>query len=226
MKFVFLLKNKEVDDEFDNFVTNNQIIFINTFITHPKYYENVENLEKYSAFIFTSKRAVQYFCLKYKIQGKICFVVGKATAREVIKFGGNALGEDSGNSEELAKFILNAHKDEKNPLLFVCGVNHLNTLPSLLDGRVEKLIVYETIIDSTLYQNILKISDSSDNIVVFFSPRIVNSLGIIMKTHKNTLFIGIGKTTSKAIVENMGRECFTSPKASPESLFSLIETFD
>ncbi|KAF2005913.1 tetrapyrrole biosynthesis, uroporphyrinogen III synthase [Amniculicola lignicola CBS 123094] len=131
-------------------------------------------LARYGAMIFTSQRAVEAFSeiiesIKQEGQhnldellpvGTPLYVVGPATARGLKCLGLHCavLGEDSGNGQVLAHFIL-AHYNglykgaEKPPILFLVGEKRRDIIPVTLQSndlapekntRVDELVIYET----------------------------------------------------------------------------------
>ena len=136
-------------------------------------------LKKYGAIIFTSQRAVEAFV---KVVDDIymqfqlgleellpattpLYVVGPATARglRALNLQSPILGEESGNGDALAAFILEHYNSlyngsypngfAKPPLLFLVGEKRRDTIPKTLESaalpperrlKVDELVIYET----------------------------------------------------------------------------------
>lgn len=126
---------------------------------------------KYGGIIFTSQRAVEAFTQIVKqlsnlndlIDGKtVLYVVGPATARAVTAVGLSCpvLGEETGNGEALAAFILEDYNTRwpeslsKPGLLFLAGEQRRDIIPRTLQGEtlpperrisIDELEVYKTV---------------------------------------------------------------------------------
>lgn len=133
-----------------------------------------QGIATYGALIFTSQRAVEAFSTvvdEIRKEGALdiddllpeslpLYVVGPATARGLRSLGLRCpiLGEETGNGEALAGFILrhyNAiHQDTPNPpVLFMVGDKRRDIIPKTLQSpelepntraRVDELVIYET----------------------------------------------------------------------------------
>ncbi|KAF2807864.1 tetrapyrrole biosynthesis, uroporphyrinogen III synthase [Mytilinidion resinicola] len=131
-------------------------------------------ISKYGAVIFTSQRAVEAFTkvinhIRSTTPGSLdgllpastpLYVVGPATARGLrsLNLRCPILGEESGNGEALAAFILNhydtIHKGSpKPPILFLVGEKRRDIIPKTLESeslplerrsKVDELVIYET----------------------------------------------------------------------------------
>ncbi|OCK83009.1 uroporphyrinogen-III synthase-like protein [Lepidopterella palustris CBS 459.81] len=134
---------------------------------------------KYGAIIFTSQRAVEAFTKvvegirnagSYKLDELLpislpLYVVGPATARglRALNLECPILGEESGNGEALAAFMLDHYNSlytgsvdkgcPKLPLLFLVGEKRRDIIPKTLDSielrperrsKVDELVIYET----------------------------------------------------------------------------------
>jgi uroporphyrinogen-III synthase len=129
---------------------------------------------KYGAMIFTSQRAVEAFTkvvedIRSTAAGPLddllpattpLYVVGPATARGLrsLKLQCPILGEECGNGEALASFILDhyytTHKEApKPPILFLVGDKRRDIIPKSLESnslpperrsKVDELVIYET----------------------------------------------------------------------------------
>lgn len=165
--------------------------------------------KKYGGIIFTSQRAVDAFAITIskldpdKIDGMFdkdmpLYVVGPATATSVKSLGlpCPVVGENTGNGEALADFILEWHytlprevthlDGRKLPLLFLVGEQRRDTIPKTLQSdelpfheqiQVVELIVYETGEMATFEEDFTtlvrqaKASKVKEQWVVVFSPQ-------------------------------------------------------
>lgn len=130
-------------------------------------------LATYGALIFTSQRAVEAFTEivgQIRAEGSLSvdellpqtfplYVVGPATARGLRALGLKCpiLGEETGNGEALAAFMLEHYNSlyadaSKPPILFLVGDKRRDIIPKTLQAgnlgprriRVEELVIYET----------------------------------------------------------------------------------
>ena len=136
-------------------------------------------LKKYGAIIFTSQRAVEAFAkvvedIRMQFQLGLeellpattpLYVVGPATARSLraLNLQSPILGEESGNGDALAAFILEHYNGlyngsypngfAKPPLLFLVGEKRRDIIPKTLESaalpperrlKVDELVIYET----------------------------------------------------------------------------------
>jgi uroporphyrinogen-III synthase len=141
-------------------------------------FESAPDKKKYGGIIFTSQRAVEALTT---VIGRIrkqalpldellphhvpFYVVGPATARglSALELNSPVLGEETGNGEALAQFILKHYnslwhgisnqKGPKPPLLFLVGEQRRDIIPktlqsdALVEGHrigIDELVVYET----------------------------------------------------------------------------------
>ena len=175
--------------------------------------------KKYGGIIFTSQRAVDAFA---SVVAKLepskremlfdeqmpMYVVGPATAKSVKSIGlpCPVVGEETGNGDALAKFILEHHKTvspeatalngRKLPLLFLVGEQRRDIIPKTLQSEelpeveqipVMELVVYETGEMATFeedFTEVLKAARAAkvkQQWVVVFSPQgceaMLNALG-------------------------------------------------
>lgn len=175
--------------------------------------------KKYSGIVFTSQRAVDAFAtvIAKLDPGKLTsyfdkemplYVVGPATANGVraLNLPCPVLGEETGNGEALAEFILSWHATlsrdvthldgQKLPLLFLVGEQRRDIIPATLQSetlpqheqiRVIELIVYETGEMATFeedFTSLLRVAKRKripEQWVVVFSPQgceaMLNALG-------------------------------------------------
>ncbi|EDU44677.1 HemD Uroporphyrinogen-III synthase [Pyrenophora tritici-repentis] len=178
-----------------------------------------QGLATYGALIFTSQRAVEAFSAvveEIRNEGALdiddllpeslpLYVVGPATARGLRSLGLKCpiLGEETGNGEALAGFILrhyNAmHPDTLNPpVLFMVGDKRRDIIPKTLQApelepnmraRVDELVIYETGEMQSFKQDFTAIwrnnaeQGSNHQWVVVFSPSgckaMLESLGLL-----------------------------------------------
>lgn len=175
--------------------------------------------KKYGGIIFTSQRAVDAFA---SIVAKLdpsklnmffdkdmpLYVVGPATARGVkaLNLPCPVVGEETGNGEALAKFILEYSKtlspevthlnNQKLPLLFLVGEQRRDIIPKTLESEnlpaadriaVQEVIVYETGEMATFEEEFMELLQAAkaarikEQWVVVFSPQgcgaMLNALG-------------------------------------------------
>ncbi len=175
--------------------------------------------KKYGGIIFTSQRAVDAFGSVVarldpsKLEAMFdkdmpLYVVGPATARGVAALGLPCpiLGEETGNGEALARFILEHRKSISKevthlngrslPLLFLVGEQRRDIIPNSLQSQdlqaaerttVTELVVYETGEAATFEEEFIdliqeaKAKKAKEQWVVVFSPQgceaMLNSLG-------------------------------------------------
>lgn len=157
---------------------------------------------KYGGLIFTSQRAVEGFARAVQEVPStalehfdlILYVVGPATSRSLKALQAShlrkcqILGEETGNGENLAHFILDHYdsafaSDSKPPLLFLVGEQRRDIIPQTLmsqdlpDDRrleVEEMVVYETGVMASFESQFRKELESNQAKkavwVVVFSP--------------------------------------------------------
>lgn len=133
----------------------------------------------------------------------------------------NCLGSQSGNAQELAKFVISDHKQGDKPLLYPCSDIARETIQQMLEEAqisLEKIIAYETHPSETLEDDLLMIMKDSPQIVVFFSPSIVKNVMTIAEKHNLTSKIkpvAIGPVTAEAL-KDFGLKIYAIA-AKPES---------
>ncbi|WPH00297.1 Hypothetical protein R9X50_00312200 [Acrodontium crateriforme] len=175
--------------------------------------------KKYGGIIFTSQRAVDAFAsivakldpLKINMlfdKDMPLYVVGPATARGVraLNLPCPVVGEEAGNGDALAKFILDHSKtlspdvthlnNHKLPLLFLVGEQRRDIIPKTLESEdlpatdrisVQEVIVYETGEMATFEEDFMgllraaKTARVKEQWVIVFSPQgcgaMLNALG-------------------------------------------------
>jgi uroporphyrinogen-III synthase len=170
------------------------------------------------------------------------FVVGKSTAKAIRELNVNPFGDESGNSESLADYIIkyfNPSSQEANQLelLFLVGDKRKDDLPNKLVETgfiLKELLIYETKPNSLFsyeLDKLLNVEKKKIDWVVFFSP---SGVDISLELLKNKLFkendikiASIGKTTSNHL-ENVKKinVNITSPKPDAESLAKSIHGYN
>jgi uroporphyrinogen-III synthase len=198
------------------------LIVANGFCTS---FESAPEKKKYGGIIFTSQRAVeavttvigrirkQALPLEELLPHHVPFyVVGPATARglSALELSSPVLGEETGNGEALAQFIMKHYnslwhgvsnqKGLKPPLLFLVGEQRRDIIPKTLQSEtldvghrigVDELVVYETgemhsfRSDFTAQWRMNQEQGSEKQWVVVFSPTgcgaMLESLGLLNK---------------------------------------------
>ncbi|KTW27701.1 hypothetical protein T552_02141 [Pneumocystis carinii B80] len=151
----------------------------------------------YSGLIFTSRNAIVSFKESLigidkqeyeKISNMRVYTVGSACYKELISLGfSNIYGKESGNAENLSKFIISYHKKEE-PILFITGERRIGILEKKLPlsginlkeivvYKMEERIEFEKEFNKVIYDEELNLEW-----IVFFSPY---GSDIVMKYVKN-----------------------------------------
>ena len=149
------------------------------------------NLPEFDAVVFTSKSAVNYFFKTFKITDQKIFAIGKATAKEICRFGYNSdyISEES-DSDSLVKLI-NRTKFKK--ILYPCSNLSQNMLHKQANVYPEKFY-------STEFVDQPKIDLENFKGVVFTSPSTVNSfLKIFKEIPTHLIYYVFGKHTEKVL---------------------------
>ncbi|GES77562.1 uroporphyrinogen-III synthase [Rhizophagus clarus] len=219
--------------------------------------KNADN--KYRGVITTSQRAVEGLKMGWEQAFFSCgemkdvldkwkklpyFVVGKSTAKAIRELDVNPLGDESGNSESLANYIIkhfnSSSQEEGNSkqleLLFLVGDKRKDDLPNKLveSGFIlQELLIYETKPNSLFSNELDKLLNLEKKIdwIVFFSP---SGVDISLELLKNKLFeendikiASIGKTTSNHLEKIKKTNVnVTSPKPDAESLAKSIHGYN
>ena len=188
----------------------------------------LEKAQAYSGIVCTSARAVKALCEQHITIGqswkeKPVYTVGPATRRSLESLGVHSYGEQTGNAEELAHYILQHHKQTDLPLLFICGSSRRDELPSILNAggmSVEECTVYHTHpIDSIDLDN-TRVPDA----VVFFSPSGVQAvLQNWPEEWKEVRFVAIGDRTASALQKAGHNVIATASSPTPEGLLGAIQ---
>ena len=205
----------------------------------------VRKPDDYGGIIFTSPRSVEALSkvvLNEVWKSKTAFCVGQATtakAKQLLdnKFANFLGGKETGNSEKLAKFILeNDTCLKQKKLLFPSG----NLTDSFLKDKlkteniiVDQVTVYITKANPQIEKMLLQLDFSSEKCVfVFFSPSGIKAVSAHFKSFRQkmsenevkSVFIAIGPTTSKAFNEEMGFPVDSVCECpNPDSLTKVLE---
>jgi len=140
------------------------------------------------------------------------------------------IGSECGNAEKLAeKIVLDIEKNSK-PLLYPCSQIARETIFNILKTKkilVIKLVVYKTLENESLGQNLLEFLKKSSNVFVFFSPSTVEHVANQLKKNsydiKAIKAIAIGPTTRDAL-NNLGFNVYaTAEKPEPAALMQVIK---
>ena len=187
------------------------------------------NEDAYSGLVWTSIRGVQAMQehamepeLLAKWKNKPIYVVGPATKRAIESLGLSATGEDTGNAEALAHFIVQHHTDTENPLLFICGSSRRDELPSILQSSpisLEECVVYHT--HATAPTNLEQ--RETPDVVVFFSPSGVHALQVAWPSQwEGAGIVSIGPRTTEALKDARREVVATSKHPTAESLLDAV----
>lgn len=156
--------------------------------------------ENFNALIFTSKNSVIALD-KLDINWKKIpsFVIGKATANEVLKLGGEVeFISQKSYGDEFANEIKDLLKDRK--ILFPRAKNVVSDIKNILTPlKIKELIVYET--KCIVCKNLEKPPISST--LIFASPSSVKCFLKCFKLSTNYKIICIGKKTALALPEGL-----------------------
>ncbi|EPE34364.1 HemD-like protein [Glarea lozoyensis ATCC 20868] len=212
---------------------------------------------RYGGMIFTSQRAVEAFTgvvgeigLVGEILGDVpIYTVGPATSRALRSIPNtklNIFGEEAGNGEVLAGYILDhyaqwyQHRTVKPPLLFLVGETRRDIIPKTLMNpslpperriQVDELEVYGTGVMESFEDDFREVlaRTGEGRWVVVFSPTGCEVLLRLLKEKREegTRIITIGPTTRDFLRDEFGFEpdvCAGRP--SPEGLMEGIEGFE
>lgn len=161
------------------------------------------------------------------------YCIGTSTENLVKKYLNlsNCYGSHCGNSENLAKFIFNDFKLKKKSLLYPCSEISRDTIENYLlkNGyQIEKIISYKTMPCETLHNDIERIFKLIPEIIVFFSPSIVNNLLLALGERAKILneikIIAIGSITEQSLINSGFTVNGVSEKPEPESLLKIVES--
>lgn len=236
MPRIYFFRNPVDDDPYEalfrekGWITDSIPVLEFEFVNQAGLEKALKNGDDYSGLICTSTRGVQAVqeCsmdleLLANWKSKPIYVVGPATKRAVEFLGLSATGDDTGNAEALAHFILQNHTDTAKPLLFICGSSRRDELPSILSSSpigLEECVVYHTHAVPPKNLELLEVPD----VVVFFSPSGVQVVETSWPSHWGAAgIVSIGPRTTEAL-KNAGREVVaTSEHPTPESLLEAVQ---
>jgi len=224
-------------------------------LTEMRSFHPSTELQGYGGIIFTSQRAVEAFtqvCGRVKNiddyigDATVFYVVGPATSRAVaaLNLPCPILGEETGNGEALAAFILKDYnarwstKDHKPALLFLVGEQRRDIIPSTLQNhvlpeheqiKVEEKVVYATVEHPAFeaqFREIYQKHEQQEQWVVVFSPSGCQSMLNVIRDGPLTKVATIGPTTFKHLKDDMNFEPHVcAPSPSPEALADAIHSF-
>jgi uroporphyrinogen-III synthase len=170
--------------------------------------------------IFSSKNGVRAFMeqatkngLTFQEQNIACYCVGKKT-RDLLEANGFKVLHSAETAKELALYIAKEHR--KNPILFICGNQRRDELPTLLKEQnvaLTEVVAYETRL------NPVKHPGNFDGIL-FFSPSGVESFFSGNTAGQATAYC-IGRTTAAAVSAYTERYR-NAPEPVVESLVQLV----
>ena len=142
----------------------------------------------------------------------------------------NCLGSQCGNAENLARFIVSNRKCEDKPILYPCSEIARDTIEKHLTEnrfKVKKIISYKTIPCENLKQDVDRIFKSIPQVVVFFSPSVVENivatLGEEVVILRGVKIVAIGSVTGRALNNSGIVVDAISEKPEPEALLQAIE---
>ncbi|XP_041368902.1 uroporphyrinogen-III synthase-like [Gigantopelta aegis] len=251
-KFVMLFKAPKETEE-DNFVVHLKNAGYNAlsipvlafkFVNTEKLASCLQELDSYSAVIFTSPRTVQAAVLAAEhIQSsesgplgldKIkCYVVGKSTGAAAKKAGFKPEGEGAGNASELADIIIAGSNSEgTKPFLYPCSNLRRDIITEKLKGKdftLNEVTVYETCPNESL-ETVVKSAVSSEGLpefAVFFSPSgVLNTEHIVAEgilPLQKIKVVALGPTTNKELVSRGFSPIGTAKKPDPASLVEVLK---
>ena len=159
------------------------------------------------------------------------YCVGPSTesiARKALSFL-NCLGSQCGSAENLAKFITTNADSKDKPIFYPCSEIARDTIEKHLSEKgfkVKKLISYKTVPCEKLRQNVKRIFKSVPQVVVFFSPSVVEN---ILKTLseeaivlRDVRIVAIGSVTERALTNASIVVDAISEKPEPEALLQAV----
>ncbi|XP_046749308.1 uroporphyrinogen-III synthase-like [Diprion similis] len=167
------------------------------------------------------------------------YCVGAATeqvARNILGLQ-SCCGSETGNAEELAKFIINEMQSARNnaevrPLLYPCSAIARDTITTTLEAAripLQKLTVYKTLPSKTLETDLSDIfGHSLPEYLVFFSPSAVRYVTNVIKRNRQEKsmeeikFVAIGPVTEQALVDAGLKVSATSRQPDPVALSNAL----
>ncbi|CAH0589962.1 unnamed protein product [Chrysodeixis includens] len=222
MKKVVLFKSESEDYERAFLDFNYKAIFV-----EPLQFEFISKDElsgkllcaNYTGIILTSQRAIEAVSkcwdpTKFVLWStKKVYTVGDASSHKVkLLLGLEALGQTSGNAENLAKIIIQENSSDAK-FLFPCGNLRSEILPNILKSNnmtIDALTVYETKENEKLKTDLMELNASEvPCCMVFFSPSGCEYTHRQLQTFSNNLselpHFAIGNSTAHKI-QNLGVE--------------------
>ncbi|XP_059172351.1 uroporphyrinogen-III synthase-like [Physella acuta] len=245
-KSVFLFKSQKENDvdlykatlEKAGFSCVSLPVLSFTFVNQSTLKSYLKTIHMFSAIIFTSVRAVESVANLIKELDDVetlcktrAFVVGKTTAEAARKANFKPEGENTGNAEALAEYILQDTCDKSKLMLYPCSNIRRDTLKEILTKYgipITEVTAYETCLNEDLKLSLQKSlgEQGIPDYAVFFSPsgfqntkRIVDNDILPLDKVK---ILTLGPATDKA-VRDMGYLPFgMAEKPDPESLLQLL----
>ncbi|MBS1598225.1 MAG: uroporphyrinogen-III synthase [Bacteroidetes bacterium] len=179
---------------------------------------------KSSTVVFTSMNAAENIIEELRslgIKPKWDIYCMSGTTKKIIAayFGENSIKGSANNAVSLSGEII---KDNIKAILFFCGNQRRDELPSLLKEHhigIDEIIVYETILTP-------KELSKQYNGVLFFSPSAAKSFFSANELDERTVFFAIGTTTANTIKEYSQNKIIVSQSPGKEILVkNCIEYF-
>jgi uroporphyrinogen-III synthase len=228
-------------------------------------FDPLSTSRKYGGIIFTSQRAVTAFAVAIERANAQCdgnkstfldctstfYVVGQATctALAALQLSCPIKGQDTGNGEALAAFILNEYKESlaRLDLLFMVGETRRDIIPKTLQSeslpkerriRVNEVEVYKSVENSDfprLFKEVASRTEDGLRWIVIFSPTgcrsMLEILGLLAQDtgkynssiSNSTKIATIGPTTRDYLQREFGfspHACAAKP--TPEALLQAI----
>lgn len=142
----------------------------------------------------------------------------------------HCIGNQSGNSKQLAETIVLNIKKNSKPLLYPCSEIARDTIAYILNNNeilTHKIVVYKTLESESLEQDLLEMLKNSYNIFVFFSPSTVEFIVAQLKKNsynvKDIKAVAIGPVTKDALINSGFNIYATADKPEPTSLIHAIK---
>ncbi|KAF9502103.1 tetrapyrrole biosynthesis, uroporphyrinogen III synthase [Pleurotus eryngii] len=180
------------------------------------------------------------------------YVVGKSTASALREIDGapkDIRGEDSGNAEQLARYILNDARRMSGKLLYLTGDKNRDTLPSILASNnliLHQLQVYETRGSARFASDLADVlSKGTDDTglwwIVYFAPSAAESVTPALNLHfdiaggkedpsqkrRQACVAAIGPTTHDFLRDTLKLHVHAvASKPTPDDLVSAIKAHD
>jgi uroporphyrinogen-III synthase len=202
----------------------------------------------FSGVVFTSQRAVEAWSVASKTVAEASeaandwnklpfYVVGPATASALLVLQSPhvpkstlILGQDSGNAERLARYIVAMHSKEAYPLLYLVGDKRRATLADILAGNqiaVQEIEVYRTQPSPTFAADFHDLRISYDWIV-FFSPSGAKLMLPLRKGLPSTTQFAVIGPTTRDFLRDIPEMTVTAmaEEPSPEALLKALTLAD